>query len=86
MSNWIFFYYFIYIQKYLSFPAQIKYRYTFWFRIIDYIYFIRKNKKFIFYKLFSIFLIIIPIILEIISGAFSFPFMVIFLFLFFIVN
>ena len=44
---------------------------------------LEKNKKFIFYKFFSIFLIIKPIILEIISGAFSFPFMVIFLFFIF---
>ena len=85
MSNWkYFFYYFIYIQKYLSFLAQIKYPILLFGSglLITFIS-LEKNKKFIFYKLFSIFLIIIPIILEIISGAFSFPFMVIFLFLFF---
>ena len=80
----IFFYYFIYIQNYLSFLAQVKYPILLFGSglLITFIA-LEKNKKFIFYKLFSIFLIIIPIFLEIISGAFSFPFMVIFLFFIF---
>ena len=50
------FYYFIYIQKYLSFLAQIKYPILLFGSglLITFIS-LEKNKKFIFYKLFSIF-------------------------------
>ena len=72
MFNLIIFLLFHLYSKIFKFSCSNKISDTsFWFRIIDYIYFIRKNKKFIFYKLFSFFNNYPNN--EIISGAFSFP-------------
>tara|TARA_B100000989_G_scaffold97555_2_gene71027 strand:- start:439 stop:1941 length:1503 start_codon:yes stop_codon:yes gene_type:complete len=77
----IFFYYYIKIQNYFSFLAQVKFPiYLFGCGLLITYIVKEKKSKTIFIKFFSFFLIIIPLYLELISGAFSFPFTITFLF------
>ena len=75
----IFLFYLIEIQNYFIYFSQIKYPLLLFGTGLCYYYLIEKKNINKFYFFLLIFIILIPIIFELLKGAFNFPFMIMFL-------